>query len=41
MEGQLLVIQVGGTASQYKITPEFLPIIARNAGKVIKKIGNK
>ena len=41
VEGQFLVIHVGGTVSQHKITPEFLPIIARNAGKVIKKIGNK
>ena len=38
VEGQILLIRVGGTMSQYKIVPEFLPILTRGAGSVIHKI---
>lgn len=41
VEGQFVVIKVGGTASQHKVTPEFLPTVARGAGRMMKKMGER
>lgn len=41
VEGQFLVIHVGGTASAHRVKAEFLPVVSRNAVKVIRKLGDR